>query len=303
MKLYAPEYYKNFKCIADKCTHNCCIGWEIDIDAKTLDKYNKNNCSYGKAIRDSIDTDETPHFRLSENHNCPHLNGKGLCNIIIELGEDYLCDICREHPRFYNNTVRGIEVGIGMACEEACRLILESDNYANIIEIDDFSEDIPSPAEYDVLAQRDLIYGILSDKSLNYKSKLKKISETYGISLSDISDDEWREIINSLEYLDKSHQELFLSFSFATFMPKEFEKYAERVLAYFLYRHCTEADNENEFRASLGFCLFCEKLLASLATHKKGISPLDFYDLARIISEELEYSESNTESIKFEFSF
>lgn len=39
MKLYAPEYYKNFKCIADKCEHSCCIGWEIDIDEETLKKY------------------------------------------------------------------------------------------------------------------------------------------------------------------------------------------------------------------------------------------------------------------------
>ena len=39
MKLYAPAYYKNFKCIADKCEHSCCVGWEIDIDKETLDKY------------------------------------------------------------------------------------------------------------------------------------------------------------------------------------------------------------------------------------------------------------------------
>ena len=36
MKLFAPEYYKQFKCIADKCTHSCCIGWEIDIDEEAL---------------------------------------------------------------------------------------------------------------------------------------------------------------------------------------------------------------------------------------------------------------------------
>ena len=31
MKLYAPKYYNEFKCIADKCTHSCCVGWEIDM--------------------------------------------------------------------------------------------------------------------------------------------------------------------------------------------------------------------------------------------------------------------------------
>ena len=25
MKLFAPKYYKNFVCIADRCRHSCCI--------------------------------------------------------------------------------------------------------------------------------------------------------------------------------------------------------------------------------------------------------------------------------------
>ena len=36
MDIFAPSYYKKFKCIADKCHHNCCIGWEIDIDDEAL---------------------------------------------------------------------------------------------------------------------------------------------------------------------------------------------------------------------------------------------------------------------------
>ena len=30
MTVTVPSYYKDFKCIADKCRHSCCIGWEID---------------------------------------------------------------------------------------------------------------------------------------------------------------------------------------------------------------------------------------------------------------------------------
>ena len=303
MKLYAPEYYKDFKCIADKCTHSCCIGWEIDIDSNTRNKYASLTNGYGNIINKSIANAETPHFRLSENNRCPHLNGKGLCKIILEFGEDYLCDICREHPRFYNITAREKEVGIGMSCEEACHLVLESDNYSNIIEIDDIPQEKIEFAEYDALAQRKIIYAILSDKSLDYKNKLKKISKTYDISMSDISDAEWENIINSLEYLDDSHRELFLNFSAEAIIPECFEQYTKRALAYFVYRHCTEVDNANEFCASLGFCLFCEKLLISLASQQDNISAIEFYELARIVSEELEYSESNTEAIKFEFSF
>ena len=42
MKLFAPEYYKDFVCIADRCKHSCCVGWEIDVDKDTLEKYKKH---------------------------------------------------------------------------------------------------------------------------------------------------------------------------------------------------------------------------------------------------------------------
>ena len=37
MKIYVPDYYSEFSCIADKCSDNCCIGWEIDIDENSLE--------------------------------------------------------------------------------------------------------------------------------------------------------------------------------------------------------------------------------------------------------------------------
>ena len=39
MKTIVPNYYKNFRCIADKCRHSCCVGWEIDVDDATMEKY------------------------------------------------------------------------------------------------------------------------------------------------------------------------------------------------------------------------------------------------------------------------
>ena len=32
MILTFPTFYRDFKCIANRCTDSCCIGWEIDID-------------------------------------------------------------------------------------------------------------------------------------------------------------------------------------------------------------------------------------------------------------------------------
>ena len=38
-RIVMPDYSEGFRCIAGKCRHSCCIGWEIDIDEKTYEKY------------------------------------------------------------------------------------------------------------------------------------------------------------------------------------------------------------------------------------------------------------------------
>lgn len=296
MKLYAPKYYNDFVCIADRCRHSCCVGWEIDIDAETMEKYDALNEGYGIEIAKSICRGGVPHFALGEKDRCPHLDERGLCRIIIHLGEGYLCDICREHPRFYNDTAHGREVGLGLSCEEACRIILSSDEYAEIIEIGEICGEAEA-YEFDSVEKRGEIYSILSDPALSYSEKLCKIYGEYDISPEIRSDSEWRGILASLEYLDVAHKELFLRYSSDTVPPRELEKSLGRALAYFIFRHCSQAFDEDDFRAALGFCLFCERLLASVADGG------NILDAARIISEEIEYSEENTESIKLEFVF
>lgn len=298
MKLYAPEYYKNFKCIADRCRHSCCIGWEIDIDDDTLGKYSCLEGGYGEVIKESIDGDGAPHFRLCKNDRCPHLDGGGLCNIIKELGEGYLCDICREHPRFYNDTVRGKEAGLGLCCEEACRIVLSSDDYDKFFILENGGADAPE-YEFDPLPFRKKVFTLLSDRSVPYTQRLEKIYDEFGVSPKKLSDGEWRELLSSLEYLWEDHRSLFSRYTSSISDEGRFEKELERTLAYLVYRHVTSAEDENELYAALGFCLFCERLLSSVAGSAESFD--EFCDLARIISEELEYSIDNTEAVKLEF--
>ena len=300
MNLFAPKYYTEFKCIADKCRHSCCVGWEIDIDEGTMKNYLSSSDGYAATIKDTIDIDETPHFRLDKGERCPHLRDDGLCKIILQSGENFLCDICREHPRFYNEASNGNEVGIGMCCEEACRIILSSDDYDKIIPIGEVSDEEIS-SEFDTIALREYIFSILKNDNLTHTQKLQKIYNEFGVSPKDIGDDTARELISSLEYMDEDHRELFCMYSSNTETPEKLRKPLERALAYFVFRHCTEAQNESEYRAALGFCLFCERTLASVAA-AQGIDDFDgFAELVRTVSEELEYSEQNTDDIKFVF--
>ncbi len=293
MKLYAPKYYTRFTCIADRCRHSCCIGWEIDVDGDTMQKYAALTAPYAQTIRDSIDTEDTPHFRLSTDERCPHLNAQGLCRIILSCGEDYLCDICREHPRFYNDTPYGREVGLGMACEEACRLILSSDDYADMIEVGNAVGE-PDGAG-DTTRYREALYTLLADENVPYPDRLQNIYATAAVSPSLMTDEAWRELLASLEYLDDAHKALFAGYTSDATTPKGAEKTLERALVYFIYRHCTEAWDEYEYRVSLGLCLFCERLLASMLQNELQT---DAVELARILSEEIEYSEDNTAAIK-----
>lgn len=292
MKLYAPQYYQKFSCIADECRHSCCIGWEIDVDKKTLKKYKRLK---DKAILKSIEKEGAPHFCLSADERCPHLDERGLCRIITAYGEGYLCDICREHPRFYNDTPKGREVGLGMSCEEACRLILNEDFTAR--EIGEIRGRTRRLA-FDALSIRESIYTILLNAKLSYSDRLLKIADTYGIP-STVS----ASVFSSLEYLKEENRMRFAeAFCFdTTSTPKELEPYLCRSLAYFVYRHVTAARSESEAKMAVGFSLFCERLLCSLAIKENALTLDAFAELARTVSEELEYSEDNTERIKFSF--
>ena len=67
-----PNYYKKFKCINKKCRHNCCIGWEIDIDDETAEFYKEVPGPFGDRLRKSIDYTDAYCFKLKDGQ-CPFL--------------------------------------------------------------------------------------------------------------------------------------------------------------------------------------------------------------------------------------
>ena len=286
----------------DKCSHSCCVGWEIDVDSEALKKYNKLPEEAKSIIISSIDFSHgIPHFSLDSAQRCPHLDENGLCRIIIRHGEDYLCDICREHPRFYNETCYGTEAGLGMSCEAAAKIILESDNYDRFSLIGEIGEEREITENFDAPKERAEIYGILKDSSLGFSEKLSQIEKKYSVSPKHLECSEWRSIILDLEYLSDDHKALFACFDTKTVLPTELEKYAERALAYYVFRHCSGEDSRDGFVMSLGFALFCERLFSSLLLSSGKLDTDTAVRLAVAISEEIEYSEDNTETLRSEF--
>ena len=124
-----PKFYKNFLCKADKCKHSCCKGWEIDIDEETAGKYLAMTGELGAEIRQNIGKNEDSYFfKLTEDERCPFLQKNGLCKIILNIGEENICEICTMHPRFFT-MLDDVELcGVGLSCEKTCELLLGDEN-------------------------------------------------------------------------------------------------------------------------------------------------------------------------------
>lgn len=292
-----PQYYFNFKCIADKCRHSCCVGWEIDVDERTLARYRALGGEMGEAIAESMEeTKDGTHFRLCADERCPHLDEKGLCRIITVLGEGYLCDICREHPRFYHEIGGVWECGLGLACEEAARIVLSADDYADFAEIADGEEEFTpeTVGDFNAFAYRAALYATLRDKMLPLAARLADIEQIYGLGAS-LTKQEHRALFGGLEYLDEAHRALLAEAYCADFAPTGARSDAcERFFAYLVFRHASAAADLGEFATAVSLATCLTRVFDTL-TSANGLPPVE---CARILSEELEYSEENTAAIR-----
>ncbi|MGJ0906022.1 flagellin lysine-N-methylase [Clostridium botulinum] len=132
MKILKPVYYDEFKCIGSECIDTCCIGWQIQIDKKSYLKYRKTKGEFSEKLNDSVvrnRKNETELFyaemKLKE-AKCPLLNGKKLCEIYINLGEEYLCNTCKIYPRLIRKYGDICEKTLSLSCPEVARILVET---------------------------------------------------------------------------------------------------------------------------------------------------------------------------------
>lgn len=318
-----PDFFDKFKCIADRCSDSCCIGWEIDVDENAFEKYNKINTSFGDKIRSQIikSEDGSNCFALGENERCPFLNKENLCDIIINCGEDLICDICREHPRFYEWFVGVTECGLGLCCEEVCRILLENDEHFSLVEESDGEEIILETkeeiAESDfyifISAFRERLFEILFSKDINFEEKLVKIlSETEKFCGEKIKIRNYKnslELYKQTEPIDEKWTQLIndLSDNFESVLKveKEFQEKTNgdmlysKILAYIIYRHFIKAVFDKSIKERICFAVESVRFiyLCDMKTYsEKGeLTLTDRIDNLKNWSKQVEYSEENTE--------
>ena len=289
--IYAqPDYLEKFRCIADKCRHSCCIGWEIDIDDEALLRFQRTEGKLGDELRQSISTEGAPHFILSENERCPFLNGCNLCRLITEKGEDFLCGICRDHPRFRSFLPGRTEIGLGLCCEEAARLILTQKEPVSIIER---GEDEPDEETENIINGRTELFAIVQNREFDISTRIQQLLELYDIALPEKSPSEWAEFYLGLERLeDEWTTQLERLKNFSEFSVPDMTEY-EQLLVYFLYRHIPEGYDDYDADSKILFAVLSTEILGTLA----GENVEKLIALARLYSAEIEYSDENLEII------
>lgn len=266
-----PNFFDSFCCIADKCTDTCCAGWEIDVDEDTYEYYCSLEGDDGEFLRSRLTHTEDGCVRLChEGERCPFLREDNLCEMIIRLGEDSLCDICREHPRFYSGSENITEVGVGLCCEEAARLWLETE----LQFIFDDSDGIADREELDMLKRQ---MSIVNELLHGERSLGEILCEMLGDGGSSDIYPQLRELYRSLDMLDKDFGLRFNGTAVVT-EDKRFRNLA----AYFVYRWYFELGQSDAL-------LFTTASLIMISAMNGG----ELYLKAKDYSKEIEYDTDN----------
>lgn len=307
MKLVAPNYYKEFRCIADKCRHSCCIGWEIDIDDRTLQFYRSVGGEFGKRLQDNItEENDTAHFCLKADERCPFLNDRGLCDIITTLGEAALCQICDDHPRYRNFYSDREEIGVGLSCEAAAQLVLSQREKMQLVSLDD-GDELLWEEECEFIALRQKLWDMLQNREKAVEKRIEDVFAYCGIKEISKTPQQWARIYKNLERLDDVWgavlEKLEKADTDSLNMPCDIqtETAFEQLMCYFTYRHLSDSLDDGRFVARLMFCVQSYRMIKWIAAlHYSKYESADMETLSeivRIYSAEIEYSTENIETL------
>lgn len=279
-----PDFYSDFQCLASACRHSCCLGWEIDVDEDTAQLYKELPGPLGDELREQLCLLPQPHFKMTADGRCPFLNDKGLCRLILAWGEDVLCDICREHPRFYNDFPQRQEAGLGLCCEEAARLLLTGESPLKLIyEV----EGEPEENEPELIALRRKLLDILAGTELPMEKRLESCCALMDMEPLSFDMSFWRDFYLGLERLDETWTS-----ALKELRPLNGELPGDmahtRLLQYLIYRHFASAENRREAVLMLQFCILSLRLISALEQSGGGLM-----ELVRLYSSEIEYSDEN----------
>ncbi len=297
MEKFAPSYFNDFSCLNSECRHSCCIGWEIALDKKTYKRLLDSSSAYKFHVLDNLVSESGTHvIKLCDNGRCPFLNERNLCDVIINLGEKYTSEICREHPRFYNRIGSRVEAGLGLCCEACADIILNkgwdfslirlsksqnaaklTDKESELIELrDSIISAIKTSNSFDDAVTSTLGYIGVNQKALDLPTFLDYLSD------AEYLEQEWCDIIN---FAKRARVRVSLE-----------DNKLKALLIYFIYRHFCNQSGEKERKAALLFAILSTMAIERISAYYLNV-PSPATQAARLYSTNIEYSSENTETL------
>lgn len=174
IKVYTPDSYDKFRCLASACPDTCCQQWDIDIDPDTMALYASLPGPLGEKVRSSLSQGEDGPIFAVNGGDCPMHRSDGLCEIQAALGPQALSQVCRDFPRLHHDYGDFRELGLELSCPEAARILLTEG--AGPVTVTELPED--SEADYDaeamavLLATRKAALALLEEENLSLSDAL-----------------------------------------------------------------------------------------------------------------------------------
>lgn len=180
MILRVPEYYDEFSCIASRCKDSCCAGWEIDIDDESYEYYRSVEGPFGDRLRESmfVAEDGGYRFKLKGPKRCAMLNDNNLCDLYTALGEEALCEVCTEYPRFSLVYGQVEQKALSLSCEEVGRILFGRTEPEQLIDIElpgdcEDDEEDPQYVAFMEWVQKEVV-AILQNRELSITERTRE---------------------------------------------------------------------------------------------------------------------------------
>lgn len=313
IKTFVPTYFDKFRCIADKCPDTCCIGWEVDIDPQTAEKYSAIGGELGDKIRRHLIRDDygCNIFTLCDGDRCPFLNSCNLCEIQLGAGEEALSKTCTLFPRFFDDFGTLREMGLGFGCPEAARIMLEDDEPFSLLfynESADVAEDVDEEFLRELIDFRAEIFTVLENKDSSFRNKAETVlnlAKTFQNKLDgeDFYDNPQHKsfedcitILENMEYISNNRKEFINNLKGKELSENTTKLYCndfEKLLKYYIFRYLLKAvydyDVLTKVKHGIFACIVISRIYAYLGAP-------DFETRVKVMysySKEVEYSDVN----------
>lgn len=338
MKIAYHEFYRDFKCIANKCPDSCCKEWDVVVDDDSYLKYKNAEGKIGEKLRNvmTIDSDGDRIFTL-DNSRCPFWNKNMLCDIYINLGENSLCETCKRFPRIILDYSKFQEKILSLACPEALRLMLKKGAMQKLIVTQD--EKIAEPCNYDtevmdlLYSAREKIFSVLGNDNngifdcldMIYKICIEVQSALDGVEYEaetefdengfiadykqtidlllqlDIMTDEWKALLERAEKYKADSKDIL---RFSEYIG-EYDYEYKNLMYYYVYRYFLNSIDTYDVTECFSFILLAVKsayiLQLFLFVNNGGLNIEQRHRIIGLYSKEVEHSYENIEYLMEKF--